>query len=441
MRAIDGEGHMRIPGRTFVYAMLFLMTAINYLDRVNLSVAAGTIAKELSLTPVQLGWIFSAFLWSYIVVLIPAGYLADRFGVRWLAPGAVAFWSLATASTAAVTGIVGLLIARICLGTGEAAAWPIGTKTVRAWAPRSEYGLAISAISLGQSFGVGFGALFVGWLVMAFGWRTSFVVSGALGVLWALIWMATIRDPRDTTWLGEDERKHILAARDDSPPAQGTGGFASLLRSPALWALTLAQGCLVYAYYMLLTWLPNYLQTQRGIAIFGSGLYTAIIYGTAVVGAILLARLTDTIFTPEALKAGARKKAVVASFVPALLMAATPWLESTWALVLALTIAVTFLANAISLNAVLCNDLVRKPGNASKAVALFTSGANVVGVTAPIVTGYIVSSSRAFDAAFAFTGAMLVLGAIILLIFVKGGIGETDDASVAAAAAPAGKPA
>jgi sugar phosphate permease len=437
MRASYGVGHMKIPGRTFVYSMLFIMTAINYLDRVNLSVAAKTIAEELSLTPIQLGWIFSAFLWSYIVVLIPAGYLADRFGARVLAPGAVAFWSLATASTAAVTGIVGLMVARICLGTGEAAAWPVGTKTVRAWAPRSEYGLAISAISLGQSFGVGFGALFVGWLVFAWGWRASFVVSGALGLVWALVWLLTIRDPKDAKWLGEEERAHILKTRDDSPLEQGSGGFASLLKSPSLWALTLAQGCLVYAYYMLLSWLPNYLQTQRGIAIFGSGLYTAIIYGTAVVGAILLARLTDRIFTPEALRAGARKKAVIASFLPALLMATTPWLESTWAVVLALTIAVTFLANAISLNTVLCNDLVRKSGNASKAIALFTSGANVVGITAPIVTGYIVSSSKAFDAAFAFTGAMLVLGAIILLVFVRGGIGETD--GTGAAIAPVGK--
>ena len=122
-----------------------------------------------------------------------------------------------------------------------------------------------------------------------------------------------------------------------------------------------------------------------------------------------------------------------------MLMAATPWLELTWAVVLALTIAVTFLANAISLNAVLCNDLVRNSGNASKALALFTSGANVVGVTAPIVTGYIVSSSKAFDAAFMFTGAMLVLGAIILLVFVRGGIGETG--SSASVVAPAGKPA
>src|ERR1700761_3324588 len=423
---------MKIPGRTFVYAMLFTMTAINYLDRVNLSIAAKSIAAELSLSPVELGWLLSGFLWSYIVVLIPAGYLADRFGVRLLAPGAVAFWSLATAATSVVTGIGGLLVARICLGTGEAAAWPVGTKTVRAWAPRSEYGLAISAISLGQSFGVGFGALFVSWLVTISGWRTSFIVTGALGILWALVWLLTIRDPKETTWLGAEERAHILKERDDRAPAQGSTGFGSLFKSPTLWALTLAQGCLVYAYYMLLTWLPNYLQTQRGIAIFSSGLYTAIIYGTAVVGAIVLARVTDRIFTPEALTAGARKKAVIASFVPAMLMAATPWLEQTWMVVLALTIAVTFLANAISLNTILCNDLVRNPGNASKANAIFTSGANVVGVTAPIVTGYIVSSSKAFDAAFGFTGAMLVLGALILIAFVRGGIGDTADATVKA---------
>jgi MFS family permease len=426
---------MKIPGRTFVYSMLFIVTAINYLDRVNLSVAAKSIATELGLSPVELGWIFSAFLWSYIVVLIPAGYLADRFGARRLAPGAVAFWSLATAATSIVAGITGLMVARICLGTGEATAWPVGTKTVRAWAPRSEYGLAISSISLGQSFGVGFGALFVGWLVSIWGWRASFIVTGAIGIVWALMWIATIRDPRDAAWLSEEERAHILKNRDDSAPLAGSTGFARLFKSPTLWALTLAQGCLVYAYYMLLTWLPSDLQTQRGITVFGSGLYTAIIYGTAVIGAIVLARVTDRIFTPEALKAGARKKAVIASFVPATLMAATPWLDQTWMVVLALTIAVTFLANAISLNTVLCNDLVRNPGNASKANAMFTSGANVVGVTAPIVTGYIVSSSKAFDAAFGFTGAMLVLGAIILLGFVRGGIGDAATASAPAAAA------
>jgi len=414
----------RIPGRVFVYALLFMMTAINYVDRVNLSIGAGSIAKELGLSPIQLGWLFSAFLWSYIVFLIPAGSLADRFSFRYLPPLAVAFWSLATAGTAAAYGLTALLIARICLGAGEAGAWPMGTRTVRAWAPRSEYGVAISAISLGQSFGVGFGALFVGWLVRDYGWRTSFVITGALGLVWAVVWLLYVRDPKETPWLGEDERTLILAERDETKVTDaGSGGYLVLLKSLPMWGITLGQGCLVYAYYFLLTWLPNYLQTQRGIAIFGSGMYTAIIYGTAVVGSIVLARVTDLVFTPEALRAGKRRIAVVLSFIPALLIVTTPWLTSTWGVVLALTICITFMANAISLNSVLCNDLVAHPGDAGRAIALFTSGANVIAITAPIVTGYLVAW-WGFTAAFLLAGAMLVLGAVLLLSLTRGGIGS-----------------
>ncbi len=421
----QGTRPFKVPGRGFVYALLFIMTAINYVDRVNLSVGASSIAREFSLSPVELGWLFSAFLWSYIVFMIPGGSLADKYGFRFLPPLAVGFWSLATAGTAMAAGMSGLLIARICLGIGESGAWPFGTRAVRAWAPRSEYGLAISAISLGQSFGVGFGALFVGWLVRDYGWRSSFIVTGVMGLIWAAVWLIFVRDPKDTKWLADDERVMILAQRDETKVTDpGSGGYVELLQSVPMWGITIGQGCLVYAYYMLLTWLPNYLQTQRHIAIFGSGMYTAIIYGTAVVGSIALARVTDLVFTQESLRAGSRRIAVVLSFIPALLMVTTPWLPATWEVVVALTISITFLANAISLNAVLCNDLVLRPGDASRAITVFTAGANVIGVTAPIVTGYIVGSSQSFNAAFLLVGVVLVIGAAILLGLTRGGIGS-----------------
>jgi MFS family permease len=415
-----------VSRRIVVYALLFLMTAISYLDRVNLSVAAGPLAKEIGLSPVQLGWLFSGFLWTYIIFLVPAGWLVDRFGYRSIGALAVGLWSVATASTGATSGLVGLAASRFVLGTGEAAAWPVGVRAIRAWAPRSEYGVAVASISLGQSAGGAFGAFLVGWLVRDFGWRTSFAVTGALGLVWAAIWLLLVRDPAQTRWLGAAERQVILCTRDQSIQQDAGSGFGALLGSRALWGTMLGQGCLVYGYYMLLTWLPNYLQTQRGIAVFGSGEYTAIIYGTAVIGGLLLGRLTDRIFTVEALRNGARKKAVVLSVLPALLMAATPWLPTTWSLVVVLAIAVTFLANAISLNSALCNDLVREPSASGKAIALFTSGANVIGVLAPIVTGYIVSSSSRFDAAFVLTGAVLALGAVILLVVVRGGIGSVS---------------
>jgi len=403
-----------VSKRVLVYALLFLMTGISYLDRVNLSVAAGPMAKEIGLSPVALGWLFSGFLWTYILFLVPAGWLVDRFGYRSIGAAAIALWSLATASTGAATGLAGLAASRFVLGAGEAAAWPVGIRTIRAWAPRSEYGVAVASISLGQSAGGAFGAFLVGWLVRDFGWRVSFGVTGALGLVWAAIWLLLVRDPAQTRWLGAEERQVILRTRDQPTPQQpGSSGLGTLLASRALWGTTLGQGCLVYGFYMLLTWLPNYLQTQRGIA---------------VVGGLLLGRLTDRVFTVEALRNGARKKAVVLSVLPALLMATTPWLPTTWSVVLVLAISVTFLANAISLNSALCNDLVRNSADSGKAIAVFTSGANVIGVLAPIVTGYIVSASSRFDAAFVLTGAVLALGALILLIVVRGAIGTAAPA-------------
>lgn len=419
-----------MPRRVLVYMLLFLMTAISYLDRVNLSVAAGPIAKELDLSPVQLGWLFSGFLWTYIVFLVPAGRLVDRLGYRWIGALSVTVWSLATASTGMVTGAAGLAASRFVLGTGEAAAWPVGIRAVRSWAPRSEYGVAVAAISLGQSAGGAFGALLVGWLVQDFGWRTSFAVTGMLGLAWAVAWLVLVRDPAATRWLGDAEREVILRNRDHAAQLTGTqagSGLASLLASRALWGTMLGQGCLVYAYYMLLTWLPSYLQRQRGIAVFGSGEYTAIIYGSAVIGSLLLGRLTDRVFSPEALRCGARRHAVVLSVLPALLMVSTPWLPSTAWLVSVLAISVTFLANAISLNAALCNDLVRQPADCGTAIALFTSGANIIAVTAPIVTGYLVGASGSFDTAFLLTGTILAVGAVILLVVVRGGIGYVTE--------------
>ncbi len=420
----------RVPARMVVYAMLFLMTAISYLDRVNLSVAAGPIAKELELSPIQLGWLFSGFLWTYIVFLVFAGQLVDRVGYRFVGPASVAIWSVATASTGLAAGWVGLAASRFVLGIGEAAAWPVGVSTLRAWAPRREYGIGVSCISLGQSAGGAFGALLVGWLVRDYGWRTSFVVTGALGLVWAVVWLLVVRDPAQARWLPAAEREEILQTRDEPgraglfPPSP----LGALLRCRALWGTTLGQGCLVYGYYMLLTWLPNYLQTERHIAVFGSGVTTFAIYGTAVLGGLVLGRVSDRIASVEALRGGARRRIVVASIVPATLMATTPWLPAGWPLIVVLAIAVTFLANAISLNAALCNDLVRLPSDSGKAIGLFTSGANVVGVFAPIVTGYLVGGSHGFNSAFVLTGAMLVLGAIILLTVVRGDIGPRPEA-------------
>jgi MFS family permease len=415
--------------RTLIYLALFAMTALNYTDRVNLSVAGGVVSREFGLSPSDLGWLLSAHLWPYIICLAPAGVWIDKIGYRRGGLIAVGFWSLCTLATSVVAGPVAFYATRVGLGAGEAATFPIGTRAIRDWAPRREYGFAVSSLSLGQWFGVAFGAMSVGWVVSNFGWRGGFVFTGLLGFIWLALWMAFVRDPRQASWLGAKERTVILGERDvASASPTGAGDALRLLRSPALWALALAQGSLVYENYMLLSWLPNFLQSQRHIAIFSSGVYTAIIYGTAVIGGLILARVSDRLLTPDALRRGTRKWAVIASFIPTTLVAAIPSIGSIWLLVAALTISVTFLANSVALNTALCNDLVRRPQDAGSAVALFTLGSNLIGVTAPIVTGYFVGATGNFDNAFLLTGSLLVVGALILLTMVRGGIGNEEPA-------------
>ena len=409
--------------RYFVFIMLFAMTAINYVDRVNLSVAGRLVSREFGLSPAQLGWLLSAHLWPYIIFLAPAGLFVDRVGYRlagWLAVG---FWSLCTVAIGAVKGPSAFYAMRAGLGGAEAANFPIGTQAIRAWAPRREYGFAVAWMSLGQWFGTAFGAMFVGWVVRDFGWRAAFVTTGALGFVWILFWLVFIRDPQRAGWLRPEERDYILQVREAKKAQSGGADMGSLLRSRSLWAVALAQGGFVYGNYMLLSWLPNFLQTQHHISIFGSGLYTAIIYGTAVVASILLAWLSDRIFSAKALRGGARKWAVAVSYLPAMLVAVVPLLDSIWLIVAVLTVSVTFLANGISLNTALCNDLVRRPQDAGTAVALFTLGANLIGVVSPIVTGYVVSATGNFNAAFVLAGFALLGGVTVLLAMIKGGIG------------------
>ncbi|HEY1412595.1 MAG TPA: MFS transporter, partial [Rhodopila sp.] len=337
--------------RTLIYVALFAMTALNYTDRVNLSVAGGVVSRAFGLSPSDLGWLLSAHLWPYIICLAPAGVWIDKIGYRRGGFIAVGFWSLCTLITSVVTGPIAFYATRVGLGAGEAASFPIGTRAIRDWAPRREHGFAVAALSLGQWFGVAFGAMSVGWVVSQFGWRGGFVFTGLLGFVWLALWMGFVRDPREASWLGAEERAVILAERDTAAAsARGAGDALSLLRSPALWALALAQGSLVYENYMLLSWLPNFLQTQRHIAIFSSGVYTAIIYGSAVVAGLLLARVSDGLLTPDARRRGARKWAVIASFIPTTLVAVVPSIGSIWMLVAALTISVTFLANSVALN-------------------------------------------------------------------------------------------
>src|SRR5882757_1611799 len=200
--------------RYWVFFLLFLFNLIAYVDRVNMSVAGKPIAQEFGLSPVALGYLFSSFLWAYVLMMLPGGRLIDRWGAHVIASVATAVWSIAQMATGFSSGVVSMLATRLGLGIGEAPFSPIVYRSVRAWAPYTERGTATAVIGAGGSLGPALGAPLVAWLIQVLSWRWSFVITGAIGFVWVAVWIVTVSTPEKTKWLPEPERQRILAERE-----------------------------------------------------------------------------------------------------------------------------------------------------------------------------------------------------------------------------------
>jgi MFS family permease len=417
--------------RYWVYFLLFLFNVICYLDRINMSVAGRSVAQEFGLSPVQLGYLFSSFLWAYVAMMLPSGRLVDSFGAHRLAAFGAAFWSVAQMLTGAATGFASMIVARLGLGAGEAPTFPVSYRAVRDWAPYTERGLAVGLIQAGTLFGPALSAPLVAWLIAALSWRWSFVITGAAGLIWVAAWLVLVSTPERTRWLPEPERRRILAERHGNEPmAEGGVGYRGLLRSPSMWGLAISQGCAVYSVYLYLSWLPNYLQTARGLSIVNSGLFTSVpfLVGGAVI--ILTNWIGDRMLTPHTLHSGARRVVVVACLLLCAVGVAIPFVDSLMMVVVLTIFPISFGGTASATNAALANDLLRSQADSGRAFAFMVLGGNVFGLLAPIVTGYIVQITGSFSSAFVLAGTLSVIGAAVSFTLTRHTLGEETPVAV-----------
>jgi MFS family permease len=399
--------------RYWVYFLLFLFNVICYLDRINMSVAGRSVAQDFGLSPIQLGYLFSSFLWAYVVMMLPSGRLVDSLGAHRLAAIGAAFWSVAQMLTGATTGFATMILARLGLGAGEAPTFPVSYRAVRDWAPYTERGLAVGLIQAGTLFGPALSAPLVAWLIAATSWRWSFLITGLIGLVWVAVWFALVSTPERTRWIPEAERRRILAERHEGEPASSGGGvgYRGLLRSPSMWGLAISQGCAVYSVYLYLSWLPNYLQTVRGLSIVNSGLFTSVPFLIGGVVIILTNWIGDRMLTPQTMRNGARRLVVVTC------------------LLLCSVGLVSFGGTATATNAALANDLLRSQADSGRAFAFMVLGGNVFGLLAPIVTGYIVQITGSFSSAFVLAGGLSLIGAVVSFTLTRHTLGEETPAA------------
>ena len=412
--------------RYWVYFLLFLFNVICYLDRINMSVAGRSVAQEFGLSPVALGYLFSSFLWAYVVMMLPSGRLVDGIGAHRAAAIGAAVWSIAQMLSGAAMGFVTMLLTRLGLGAGEAPTFPVSYRSVRDWAPYTERGLAVGCIQAGTLLGPALSAPLVAWLIAATSWRMSFVVTGVIGLVWVAVWLALVSTPEKTRWVPEAERRRILTERHagHAPAAHDGLGYRGLLRSPSMWGLAISQGCAVYSVYLYLSWLPNYLQTARGLSLVNSGLFTSVPYFVGAALIILTNWVGDRLLTPQAMHSGARRNVVVACLLLSAVGMAIPFVGSLTLVVILTILPVSFSGTASATNAALANDLLRSQADSGRAFAFMVLGGNVFGLLAPIITGYIVQATGSFSSAFILAGALSLFGAAVSFALTRHTLGE-----------------
>ncbi len=283
---VAAVGHAKPFGGQLRWALIiyvFLISAMSYLDRVNLSIAAPTVQKEFGLTDVQLGYVFSALVLGYALFQAPGGRLADRFGPRWVLTLGILWWSLFTALTGAVpagiaSAVVLLIGTRFVLGAGEAVMFPASNRLVASWIPSNERGIANGIVFGGVGAGSALAPPLITWIILNWGWRWSFFMRVPVGIVIALLWYWLARDtPRRHPWITDKELGHIEAGIPASTSGTDKGQAApwgKILGNRHILFVTASYVAFCYTAWIFFTWFFKYLKDVRGLDLKASAFYS-----------------------------------------------------------------------------------------------------------------------------------------------------------------------
>jgi D-galactonate transporter len=401
--------------------MAFLATAINYVDRANLGVAAPFIQKELGLSGTQTGWVLGAFFWTYAAFQLPSGWAVDRLGARAVYALAVVWWSLFTGATAVARGFASLLGFRLLLGAGEAPAYPCNAKVVADWFPKQERAFATSIFDSGARVGTALSLPIVTAIIGTLGWRASFVITGLLGIVWAAIWVKVYRTPREHAWVSPDELHYIEAGQAALPAAAATEPplpWRRLFGYRTVWGMMLGFFCLNFVIYFFITWFPTYLVRARGFTLLKLGSFGMIPPLAAVLGGYLGGLASDRLTRAGMSLTWARKIPIVGGLLVssciglAVVVPSAPWALALFALSYS---GLTFAAASVwSLPA----DVAPSRRYVGSIGGIQNFASNLAGIAITYYVGHVVDRTGSFAVALAVAGGFSLLGAFAYLVIV-----------------------
>ena len=348
-----------MPYRYRILSLLFLLSIVTYLDRVCISVAGKRMQDDLSISPEQWGWVVGAFTISYAAFEIPAGVWGDKYGPRNILTRIVLWWSAFTAMTGAASSFWVLLTTRFFFGAGEAGAYPNISGMVSRWFPAQERARAVGITWMASRLGGALSPLLVVPIQQNFGWRATFYVFGAVGVVWCVWWWLYARDnPRDKAGISEQELEHIGVPKQAA--AHVSLPWGHVLRSRNFWMILLMYHTYCWGSYFYLSWLHTYLQRGRGFSEDEMKLWSTLPFILGAGGNLIGGIASDFLTKKYGLKIGRRVIGSAGLALAGFFMLATSQAESKEAAVIFLALGYGSMDCMLPVSWAVCMDVGRK---------------------------------------------------------------------------------
>jgi ACS family glucarate transporter-like MFS transporter len=423
--------------RWVIVSLLFFATAINYADRTVLSIAGPALAKSLQLNSVSMGYIFSAFGWSYVLAQLPGGWLLDRFGSRRIYALSLFLWSFFTF----ITGFTGFLVGftavavlftlRFLLGIAEAPSFPANSRITVAWFPTKETGTAAAIFNSAQYFATALFAPVLGFIVHTYGWKFSFMFMGIVGFIFLIFLLKFIDAPKKSRYINKAELDYITeggaivdmdqAAKDkknnnNSPSWQLV---KQLLKSRMLIGVYIAQYCINAITFFFITWFPVYLVQQRGMTILKAGIVAVLPAIFGFVGGNLGGLFSDSLLKKGHSLSVARKVPIVVGMLLSMTMVFCNFTGAEWLVVAFM--ALSYFGKGIGALGWAVNADTAPKEITGLSGGLFNTCGNLSSIITPIAIGYIINITGSFNWALVFVSVHAFI-AIISYLFIVGKI-------------------
>jgi ACS family D-galactonate transporter-like MFS transporter len=401
------DSHKR---RWSIVSLLFAASVINYLDRAAISFALPLISRDFHLTSQGKGLLLSSFFWSYALMQIPIGWCADRFNLRWLYAGAFTIWSFAQGLTGLSSSLSALLAFRILLGVGESIYLPGGTKIVSLLFAPKQRGLPSGLFDFGTRTGLVLEGILVPWLLVRFGWRRTFLILGFTALVWIAPWF----------WVFPRRLRAVSTSASIDLPGRSVG--RSLLNRNLL-GICLGFFCFDYYWYVLVTWLPDYLVTVRQLSIVQAGFYASLAFFTFGIAEPIGGWIADSLIRRGWDETATRKGIVVVAFsMGVFLIGAMRTAHTGIAIGLLIAASLVGLATG-NLLAILQSCAPTEAVGTWTGVENFAG--NLAGIIAPLAVGFLITSYGSYVPGFELASIVLFAG-VLAYWFVVGDLQRRD---------------